>query len=72
MTTNPYTPPEDSEGTVTEAAEAVAVAPLLSERIQRRNSLVFILNNSIGYLVAPVFYVGVLLPPRPQTCREVS
>lgn len=27
---------------------------------QRRNSLVFILNNSIGYFVAPVFYVGVL------------
>ncbi|MDA1055954.1 MAG: hypothetical protein O3C40_36690 [Planctomycetota bacterium] len=32
----------------------------LPEHAQRRNSLVFILNNSIGYFVAPVFYVGVL------------
>ena len=32
----------------------------LSEHAQRRNSLVFILNNSLNYLVAPVFYVGVL------------
>jgi MFS family permease len=32
----------------------------LSESAQRWNSLVFIVNNSIGYLVAPVFYVGVL------------
>jgi len=31
-----------------------------SDHAQRRNSLVFILNNSIGYFVAPVFYVGVL------------
>ena len=32
----------------------------LSESAQRWNSLVFIVNNSIGYFVAPVFYVGVL------------
>lgn len=32
----------------------------LPERLQRRNSLVFILNTSIGYFVAPVFYIGVL------------
>jgi len=32
----------------------------LSERAQRRNSLVFIVNTSITYLVAPVFYIGVL------------
>lgn len=32
----------------------------LSEHSQRRNSLVFFLNNSLAYLVAPVFYVGVL------------
>lgn len=32
----------------------------LSVPIQRRNSLVFILNNSIAYFVAPVFYIGVL------------
>jgi hypothetical protein len=32
----------------------------LPEHMQRRNSLVFILNTSIGYFVAPVFYVGVL------------
>ena len=34
--------------------------PPMSDRDQRRNSWVFILNNSIGYFVAPVFYVGVL------------
>jgi MFS family permease len=33
---------------------------LLSPRQQRRNSLVFLLNNALAYLVAPVFYVGVL------------
>jgi len=32
----------------------------LSERAQRINSWVFILNNSLGFLVAPVFYVGIL------------
>ena len=32
----------------------------MSDRDQQRNSWVFILNNSIGYFVAPVFYVGVL------------
>lgn len=32
----------------------------LPEYAQQRNSLVFILNTSIGYFVAPVFYVGVL------------
>lgn len=32
----------------------------IPEHAQRRNSLVFILNNSIGYFVAPVFYIGVL------------
>lgn len=35
-------------------------APELSDYAQRRNSLVFILNTSIGYFVAPVFYIGVL------------
>ena len=33
---------------------------LLSVRQQRRNSFVFLLTNSLTYLVAPVFYVGVL------------
>ncbi len=33
---------------------------LLPPGLQRRNSLVFLLNNSLSYLVAPVFYVGVL------------
>jgi MFS family permease len=32
----------------------------LSEALQRRNSLVFLVNNALNYLVAPVFYVGVL------------
>lgn len=32
----------------------------LPERAQRINSLVFLINNSLGFLVAPVFYVGVL------------
>lgn len=31
-----------------------------SEAAQRRNSLVFLLNTALTYLVAPVFYVGVL------------
>lgn len=43
-----------------DAGTAVAECIPLPERAQRRNSLVFILNNSIGYFVAPVFYVGVL------------
>ena len=33
---------------------------LLPESAQRRNSLVFLLNHSLTYLVAPVFYVGML------------
>ena len=33
---------------------------MLPVAVQRRNSLVFILNNSISYFVAPVFYIGVL------------
>lgn len=33
---------------------------LLPISLQRRNSLVFLLNTSLTYLVAPVFYVGVL------------
>jgi hypothetical protein len=46
----------------TEPALPVEAPPVegLSESAQRWNSLVFILNTSIGYLVAPVFYVGVL------------
>ncbi|MFN0052272.1 MAG: MFS transporter [Planctomycetales bacterium] len=41
--------------------DAAGIPPeQLSEHAQRRNSLVFILNNSINYFVAPVFYVGVL------------
>ncbi len=39
---------------------SVEACAQLPEHAQRRNSLVFILNNSIGYFVAPVFYVGVL------------
>ena len=35
-------------------------ADALPERLQRRNSLVFLINNALTYLVAPVFYVGVL------------
>jgi len=35
-------------------------AVALPERSQRINSLIFIINNSLGFLVAPVFYVGVL------------
>jgi hypothetical protein len=42
-----------TDGAVVEHAE-------LPEQAQRRNSLVFILNTSISYFVAPVFYVGVL------------
>jgi MFS family permease len=40
-----------------ETADRLANLP---DWMQRRNSLVFILNTSIGYFVAPVFYVGVL------------
>lgn len=45
-----------------DGASAPATEPgiALSERAQRVNSWVFILNNSLGFLVAPVFYVGVL------------
>lgn len=43
-----------------DTCNAVADCAQLREHAQRRNSLVFILNNSIGYFVAPVFYVGVL------------
>jgi len=32
----------------------------LSEHAQRKNSLVFIINTSVSYFVAPVFYVGIL------------
>ncbi|MFO0875868.1 MAG: hypothetical protein U0840_00575 [Gemmataceae bacterium] len=34
--------------------------PVLSDQVQWRNSLVFLLNTSLSYLVAPVFYIGVL------------
>jgi hypothetical protein len=44
---------EDSVGT---GAPEVAVP----ERAQRINSLIFIVNNSINFLTAPVLYVGVL------------
>lgn len=37
-----------------------ADAAPLSEHVQWRNSLVFLLNTSLSYLVAPVFYIGVL------------
>ena len=33
---------------------------VLPEAMQRRNSLVFLLNNSLYFLIAPIFYVGVL------------
>lgn len=42
------------------AAATPERAVALSERAQRVNSWVFILNNSLGFLVAPVFYVGIL------------
>jgi hypothetical protein len=42
------------------ANDALAESADLPNWMQRRNSLVFILNTSIGYFVAPVFYVGVL------------
>ncbi len=45
--------PTNDDGATAERTE-------LAEYAQRRNSLVFILNTSIGYFVAPVFYVGVL------------
>lgn len=45
----------DPETTVADASECG-----LTETEQTRNSLVFIINNSIVYLIAPVFYVGVL------------
>lgn len=37
-----------------------SAATALPEADQRRNSLVFLLNTSLSYLVAPVFYIGVL------------
>lgn len=54
------------ERTSEETANLPALNETAGERLelpvsaQRWNSLVFILNNSLGYLVAPVFYVGVL------------
>jgi fucose permease len=43
-----------------ESAVAPETVVALSERAQRVNSWMFILNNSLGFLVAPVFYVGIL------------
>lgn len=43
-----------------EAAPASEPVVALSEQAQRVNSWVFLLNNSLGFLVAPVFYVGSL------------
>ena len=59
MNDDPYATPRTSP---TETAAAAPLPPphALSESAQRRNSLVFLLNNSISYFVAPVFYVGVL------------
>jgi hypothetical protein len=48
--------PHESPGLVARAVEWEQ----LPDRFQRRNSLVFIVNMSLIYLVAPVFYVGVL------------
>ncbi|MGE5194502.1 MAG: MFS transporter [Deltaproteobacteria bacterium] len=42
------------------AAPPPAESDPLPDRFQQRNSLVFIVNMSLIYLVAPVFYVGVL------------
>jgi MFS family permease len=39
---------------------STAIDDVLPESAQWRNSLVFMLNTSLAYLVAPVFYVGVL------------
>jgi hypothetical protein len=50
----------DESPSATDAATPPTVSAEQSEHAQRRNSLVFILNNSINYFVAPVFYVGVL------------
>jgi len=47
---------ESDEARVPPAEDAVAVP----ERAQRINSVIFIINNSLNYLVAPVLYVGVL------------
>ncbi len=55
MEPNTDDPPEPTDSTTGEAE-----GDQLSERVQRRNSFVFILNNSITYFVAPVFYIGVL------------
>lgn len=49
---------ESPDGKNIDAATAHGLE--LPDYAQRRNSLVFILNTSIGYFVAPVFYVGVL------------
>ena len=46
----------DSSDAIVEQTTSV----LFPEDAQRRNSLVFVLNSSINYFVAPVFYVGVL------------
>lgn len=48
-------PPRESD-----PAEVAPPLHELSEHAQRRNSLVFIVNTSITYFVAPVFYIGLL------------
>lgn len=60
-------PPEDSqEPSPANARSPTDVAVIdppvggLSERAQRWNSVVFIVNTTIGYSVAPVFYIGIL------------
>jgi hypothetical protein len=54
-------PPPSPPGITAQAVSVpdVSLVPL-SESAQWRNSLVFLLNTALAYLVAPVFYIGVL------------
>lgn len=61
MESNPYEAPENvTADELVNDRQAVEPVCELPEAAQRWNSFVFIVNTSIGYLVAPVFYVGVL------------
>jgi MFS family permease len=52
--------PAASTAFTAEAAAKVSLDGSFPEASQRRNSLVFLLNTALAYLVAPVFYIGVL------------
>lgn len=61
MTTDPDDPQLQSDAPVATAdGHPHPPSPDLPEYIQRRNSLVFLFSMSLSYLVAPVFYVGIL------------